>query len=188
VLIDDPKKRVALTAFSRASTKMTNSITKITERTVTVALQDLEIHSSSQNFSQIDAQNIRTGFNIKDDKCTLEVLDGYLGFSNEDSEKKNSKIISIINKNNLYKIFLGKDAEKLTINNEDNVFLELFNIVHNNITTELADTLHIDFNLLPTRKFDANIDSQIATLGFITVRFEINNDGEKYLLETYLWF
>jgi len=187
-LTDDPKKRAALTAFSRASTKMTNSITKLTERIITVSLQDLEIHSSNQNFSQVDVQNIGTGFNIKVDKCTLEVLDGYLGFANEDSEKKNSKIISIINKNNLYKIFLGKDAEKLTINNEDIVFQELFNIIHNNITTELVDTLHIDFNLLPTRKFDANIDSQSPGLSFITVRFEINSDGEKYTLETYVWF
>jgi len=118
----------------------------------------------------------------------LEVLDGYLGFANEDSEKKDSKIISIINKNNLYKIFLGKDAEKITIKNEDNVFQELFNIVHNNIITEIVDTLNIEFHLLPTRKFNANIDSQVASLGFITVRFEINNDGEKYPLETYLWF
>jgi len=190
VLIDNPEKIKAMAAFSRAAAKMGSSINKITEKNTIVVLNDIEIHSvARQHLTHHDAGNIRTGFNISDDdKFKIDIDENSIGFTSEDGQKKNSKIISIINKKDLYTIFLGNESNSQIIDNESSVFQELFNIIHNNIATELDDSLHLDVNLTPARNFNENIDSELNNRSFITTKFEINSDGNKIPLQTYLWF
>jgi len=188
VLIDSPEKRNVMAAFSRAASKMENSISKIIERNVSVALKDTEIHSSSsQQLSHLNASDIRTGINIaQDEKLKITMTDKNIGFTSKVSQKQNSKIISIIDKQSLNFLFLGKESESQVLQNQDAVFQELFNILHNNISSEISDTMHIELPLIPVQDFDSS-DPTINNPNFLTVNFEIISDGKTIPLTTYLW-
>lgn len=138
------------TLYSRVASKMEKSLRKILDDSATLTL------------SKIDAGRERSKIEIPKDSVGITTLvEG----------NREGIIVSVINKEQLCTILhlTHNDTSEL---DEENAFLEFFNIMNNNFLTEFLNYTHQNMRLLPPRYFKDE-DNSVYAKEFAIILYDI---------------
>ena len=178
-------KRDLITFFSRAANKIEGSIHKIVGKDVSVVFKDVEVYPHySKTLTPQTISSIRSVPTTEEVKIYIPAE--YIGFSTEIGGQLNGVIVSVINKKDLDALF--QDSEDSHIENEDEAFLEFFNIINNNVMSQIADSMNVKLDAFPVRIYIKDKDSIVKDKDLTKTKFEISLKEKTIPLEIYLWF
>jgi len=173
--------------FSRTANKMEASLRKMTDVPLTVTLKEIvqvagKVYERAVTYSGKDLSGtIRT--KEIDDK-TIKIPEDSVGITTEVEGQRSGVLVSSINKQKLRDIVTGQE-NAAPIEDEDSVFIELFNILNNNQITEFANYTEQNLQLTAPRYFDKEKDSNVLDKQFVHVIYEIKLNDNKIPLDVF---
>ena len=180
-------KRDLMTFFSRVANKVEGSIRNMVGNDASVIFKDVDVYPHySKTFTPRSISSIISVPEI--DEVKIDVPAECVGFSTEIGGQLNGVIVSVVNRKDLRTLFLGDDKDSHTIENEDAVFLEFFNIINTNVMSQLADSMNVKLEALPVRTYIKDKDSIVKDKDLTKTKFEISLKERNIPLEIYLWF
>ncbi len=180
-----------VTAFSLAGNKIQNSLHKIIDSSTSIVLKDIQVVSRKfeneifySNFAPTTQDAPRR--DKMEEASKIEVPEECVGITAEISGQQDGIIVAVVNKTQIQNLS-GNEPGYMT-QEETDTYLEFFNIINNNLFSEIANFTHTKLDLSNPRLFDKEKDSQIKEKDFVKVTYEISREGEKIPLIFYLWF
>lgn len=153
---------------------------------VSVIFRDVEVYPHySKTLTSQTISSIRSVPEINE--VRINVPTECVGFSTEVEGQINGVIVSVINKKDLW-YFFQDYKNSHTIENEDSVFLEFFNIINTNVISQLADSMNVKLDVLPIRAYIRDKDSMVKDKDLTKTKFEIYFGKKTIPLDIHLWF
>jgi len=168
--------------FSRTANKMEASLRKMTDVPLSLTLKEI-IQVPGKEYEKIIDYYATDTSQIKKTKESevhrIEIPEGSIGITTEIEGQINGIIVTSINRQKLRDVLTGQENAS-ELENEETVFMELFNIINNNQLTELANYTERDMKLIHPRFFDKEKDSIVSGKQFVHVIYEIT------MIDTYI--
>jgi len=150
-----------VTVFSLAGNKMESSFRKMTDSESAMKLLDVVMNEAKQSqeitYSGQDTSQTQSVSEV-DEIETIEVPDTSFGFSCEISGQQNGVVVAVINRKDLY-VLCGKEPLQIPTPQDKDDFLEIFNILNNNIMIQISEFMGSKVQLGPPRYFDKSKDN-----------------------------
>jgi len=175
--------------FSLAGNKMQSSMQKMFEGDISLKLKDIEVIPRTMD-EQItyshSGEAPRVASNV-DQRPTIELPEGSIGFSTEVSGQQDGIIVAILKIKDL-RSFSGQEDIGYMPEEEKANYMELFNVLNNNIVSQIIEFTHVKIELSPPRFYNKETDSMIKEHDFVKITYEISVVGNTVPLEYYMWF
>ena len=177
-----------VTVFSLAGNKVEASLRKMIEYTVSVELKNVESHegtyANASTYSNTDSSRVKH-LDGPDTTSQIIVPEDSYGFTCEISGQVSGVVVGVIKKDDLFTM-CGKEDAVVLADDEAN-FMEIFNILNNNMTNELAEFVGAKVERSPPRYFDAEKDSKFDGKKFTIANYEIKLGDNLIPLDFYTW-
>ena len=179
-----------VTVFSLAGNKMELSFRKLSDREFTMKLKGVKMNEFKE-LSKATHFNPDTTFGAeqtpdKTDMEKIEVPDTAFGFSSEISGQTSGVIVGVVDKKDLYAL-CGKEFLEIITPKDKNDFLEIFNILNNNIITQISVFMGGKIRLSPVRHFDSDTDNEYGAKRLFVANYDLSLEDEHYPIDFYLW-
>lgn len=180
--------RIIVALFSRASSKIQESVRKMTDSNAEVIINSITVirqvvvplPSSSFELGKIRVISQFT------DELKIDPPSNAIGYLTEVSGQQHGVLVSFISKSDLKDFFEINDIDK-QYNTKDSP-MEFFNIINQKILSEIANYTHLMLRFEPIRLY--NKDDHDLFHGHTVTKtiFEITHRKKRTLVEVYLWF
>jgi len=182
------KGKDLVTVFSIAGNKVEASLRKMIEYTVSVELKNVEsfegTYANASTYSDTDSSRVKR-LDGQDSAGQIIIPEDSYGFTCELSGQVSGVIVGVIKKDDLFTMCGKEDA--IVIADDEANFMEIFNILNNNMTNELATFVGAKVDRSPPRYFDAEKDSKFDGKKFTIANYEIKLGDNLFPLDFYLW-
>lgn len=172
--------------FSQARDRLDGAMKKLLHPLASVSLKEIKVISKPESlqslYNKSDLSHIRAVPKIEPLK--IEKPEGAMGYVTEISGMHEGMIISFIREEDLDTLVESIKGEI----REDHMDLELFNIIHMKILSELSNSMNLRLNSKPIRLYDETMNGDIDVSEVSKVRFEIILENRRISIEVQLWF
>jgi two-component system chemotaxis response regulator CheY len=172
--------------FSQVRDRLDGAVKKLLHPSASVNLKEVKVISkpeSPQSLSNIpDLSQIKAAPKIEPLK--IEKPQGAVGYVTEIGGMQEGVIISFIREEDLDTLIENVKGEN---SNESHTDLEIFNIIHMKILSELSNSMNLRLNSKPIRLYDEVMDRKVDVNEVSKVKFEIILENRKIPIEVQLW-
>ena len=175
-------KRDLTVFFTRTAKKLEAVIHKMTNASVMITFEDIEIIPNYSS-SMVNLASIRSVKN-EINEIKIEIDNNRTAYSTEIGGQLDGTIVSAINKNDLQFILDKNTVENIKFGD---LVLEFFNIVNTNVMSQLADSMNVQLDAFPVREYIKDKDSIVKNKDLTSIKFNIEIENKIITLDVYLW-
>ena|GEM_PF-1026006 len=172
--------------FSQVRDRLDGAVKKLLHPLASVNLKEVKVISKPESPQSLsnkpDLSQIRAVPKIEPLK--IEKPQGAVGYVTEIGGMQEGVVISFIRKEDLDTLIESVKGEN---NNESQPDLEIFNIIHMKILSELSNSMNLRLNSKPIRLYDEVMDSKVDVNEVSKVKFEVILENKSIPIEVQLW-